>query len=112
MPYVVQLRSTPLEPVQIAGFILQARSSALQQGQDPPALQLILAEQLEVLVARLFPDEFANEERRAEIIAALREAMSAEGSIVEDDAEDADEDDDDDEGDDEDESDEEEIPAE
>jgi hypothetical protein len=77
-PYVPQLRSSLLPPETVAKYIFQAREAAVQQGNISPAMELLLAEQLEVLVERLFPLP-ATDEYRTSVIQALASAIEEEG---------------------------------
>jgi hypothetical protein len=95
LPYVQQLRANNLAPEAVAKYIMQARAAAVQNGaMMSPAIELILAEQLEVVTERLFPA--APLEYRAAVVQAMADAIGAENGDVE-----GDEDDEDDEGDDE-----------
>lgn len=74
--YVAQLRENLLSAETVAKYILQAREAAVQQGKIAPAIELLLAEQLEVVVARLYPK--ATDAYRGGVIQALADAIGAE----------------------------------
>lgn len=88
MPYVEQLRGGSPPAQEVASYILQGRQyceqlrSAQPPTAMPPAMELLDAEQLEVLVERLLPA--ATEDFQDEVVEALEELMGLE---VEDDEE-------------------------
>lgn len=96
---VKQLRDNVslLQPDQMAGYVLQGRDNVAASGQlpVPPALELLFAEQYEVLIDRLLPN--ASAEYRAAVVEQLGTLIAAEtGGTVEDGGEEDEEDDDND----------------
>jgi hypothetical protein len=56
LSHVQQLRVEAPEAEEVAKFVLQARTLLQGAGQFPPALELLAAGQIDILVERLFPD--------------------------------------------------------
>ncbi len=78
LPYVLQLRATtPLpEPAEVAQKVLQAQGQIQGFGGEvPPAMELLVASQLEVLVERLLPE--APDEYQDDVIEAIANAAEA-----------------------------------
>jgi hypothetical protein len=84
--YVLQLRSSQLPPDTVAAYILQAREAAVQQGMITPAIELLLSEQLDVLVERLFPE--APKGYHVAVVQAMATAISAKDGDEDEDEED------------------------
>jgi len=78
LPYVLQLRATtPLpEPAEVAQKVLQAQGQIQGFGGEvPPAMELLVASQLEVLVERLLPE--ATDEYQDAVIEAIANEAEA-----------------------------------
>jgi hypothetical protein len=89
LQYVQQLRAQTPSAEKVAAYMIQARQYAETRSEFPPAIELLYAQQLEVLVEKLLPA--ATAAFRAEVVDALED-------LLEDERGGGDDDEDDDEG--------------
>lgn len=85
LAFVQQLRASPPPAAEVAKYVLQGRDQLASLNETPPAMELLVAEQFDVLVERLMPG--AEKSYHDAIVSALEE-LTAEPEEEEDGEED------------------------